>query len=224
MADSQVVLSTKNVRLTKGDVSLLQPGQWLNDRCITFYLDYLAEQRGSAASRVLLLGAETAFWILNEEDEEDLADAAEGLELAEKDLILCPLNDNADVTRACGGSHWSLLAARVSKSGTLECEYYDSMGTGMLDIARRLSKKLAALRFPGSAASAAVSVAACGKQDNQSDCGVYVLLFAQAVLESYLQNEQGCGRAASIAPADATKRRKDVIDAVHSEAARLKKA
>merc|ERR1719422_2862967 len=149
MAASDVVVSWKTARLTRADVALLEPGQWLNDSCITFDLECLVGHFSPlpATSRVVCLGAETAFWFMNEEDLEDLEDAAQGLELSEKDLIVCPLNDNSDVERAGGGTHWSLLVARVMPSREMRFEYFDSMGTANLDAARRLAGKLAELRL-----------------------------------------------------------------------------
>lgn len=228
-ASSELVLSWKTARLTRADVALLEPRQWLNDSCITFYLEYLASQNGEVASRVLALGAETSFWLMNEEDFEDLEDAAAGLELKEKDLIICPLNDNSDVEAAGGGTHWSLLVARVISSHKMSFEYFDSVNTTNLDASRRLAAKLAALRLGPEVAgptAAEVSVVACAKQDNASDCGVYTLLFAAAALEGYVREgpergAQACaGVVTTFSPQDAAAKRLEILAVIKAEAAK----
>jgi len=232
------VVSWKNVFLRRSDVALFQDGNWLNDECITFFFEHLASKHCAAAARVLFLGAETAFWLLLEEDEEDLADAANGLEIREKDLILCPINDNTDRTRAGAGTHWSLLVARAvaprtdhaagSKGAPLVpsmgWEYYDSMpGGSNFGIAQRLARKLVAMRGPcGGAASSAgqaiVTDVAAARQTNSCDCGVYVLLFAEAVLEAFLRGGGEAPAVASISPADATSKRLEALAIIKAAA------
>lgn len=216
---NDIVVSWKNVRLTRADVALFSEGQWLNDECITFFLEHLAQSHGDAASRVLMLGAESAFWLQNEEDLEDLGDAAVGLELGEKDVIICPLNDNQDVECAGGGSHWSLMVARVDASapGGLACSYYDSTsGATNLGSARQLAKKLVVMLDSASSGSPRVVEAPAAKQSNSCDCGVYVLLFAEAILEAFLRGT--VPRMIEIEPADATRKRAEALEIIRTAA------
>mmetsp|Transcript_98459 Transcript_98459/g.249924 ORF Transcript_98459/g.249924 Transcript_98459/m.249924 type:complete len:97 (-) Transcript_98459:80-370(-) len=78
---------------------------------------------------------------------------------------------------------------------------------------------------PGSGAPApGVAVVDCAKQENQSDCGVYVLLFVRSVLEVYLSKgaQDAAGAAASVSafrPQDAAQMRREVPELIRSEAA-----
>ncbi|CAL1154892.1 unnamed protein product [Cladocopium goreaui] len=70
------------------------------------------------------------------------------------------------------GVHWALLA--LARDGEeLRGSYYDSMGTGNLHTAQLLAAKLAP--------KTEVRVAPAGKQQNACDCGVFALLFAEAL-------------------------------------------
>lgn len=215
MAGSDIALNWKGARLTYNDVALFGEGQWLNDACITFFLEHLSQKHGDAASRVLFIGAETVFWLLNEDDPEDLADAAQGLELTSKDLILCPINDNSDVTRAGGGTHWSLLVARASP-GTpqMEFEHYDSVtASANVATARRFARKLASIWRPGGAlGKAEVADGAASKQANSCDCGVYVLLHAEVALEAFLRGAKP--DTSALSPADAVRKRQEALQVV----------
>eukprot|EP00404_Azadinium_spinosum_P052158 CAMPEP_0180753446 /NCGR_PEP_ID=MMETSP1038_2-20121128/32670_1 /TAXON_ID=632150 /ORGANISM="Azadinium spinosum, Strain 3D9" /LENGTH=209 /DNA_ID=CAMNT_0022787299 /DNA_START=58 /DNA_END=683 /DNA_ORIENTATION=+ len=205
MSGSEVVVSWREARLTRDDVALFNEGQWLNDACITFFFQHLLRKHGPAMDRVLLMDAESVFWLANEDDPEELADAAENLGLRGKDLILCPINDNADVTSA-GGSHWTLLVARAAKevaSGSalapLEFEHYDSVSSAGANLAtaQRVAKCLAELRCGTDAARASrVAQGTAARQANGCDCGVYVLLFAEAVLEAHLRGATGSAAVA----------------------------
>eukprot|EP00415_Alexandrium_ostenfeldii_P001905 UN1905 len=155
-----------------------------------------------------------------EDDLEDLVDAAEGLELAERDLVICPVNDNTDPTRASGGSHWSLLVGRraAGAAATMAFEYYVSMGTANLGAAQSLAAKIFSLRQRGAGASdpkaarseAKVRVMETAKQANSYDCGVYVLLFAQAVVDAFIAGEASPAVAA-FSPSDASSKRREVL-------------
>mmetsp|Transcript_71271 Transcript_71271/g.219971 ORF Transcript_71271/g.219971 Transcript_71271/m.219971 type:complete len:230 (+) Transcript_71271:62-751(+) len=218
---AELVVSWRNVRLTRDDVALFHDGQWLNDECVTFFLEHLRQTRGTEEAKVLLVGAETAFWFLMEDDLEDLAEAAESLELASRDLIVCPVNDNADPTRASGGSHWSLLVGRRTSESSFAFEYYDSMSTANLSAAQRLAAKIAALRLgPAGGAKALrgppdVRVMETAKQANSYDCGVYVLLFAQAVVEAFLAGGPPADVEA-FRPADASAKRREMLAAIEA--------
>lgn len=84
--------------------------------------------------------------------------------------IFIPINDNRDVTKPEGGSHWSLLLVSVVDGVAF---HYDSLGSGNIYEADTTTKKLAKLlgqplRF--------INMEDAPQQENGSDCGVYVCL------------------------------------------------
>ncbi|CAE8712511.1 unnamed protein product [Polarella glacialis] len=226
-ASGEIVVSWKDAQLTRGDVALFQEGQWLNDQCITFFLEHLGRKHGEAAKRVLMLGAETAFWFVNEDDFEDLADAAGNLELDHKDLILCPINDNTEIEQKGGeGSHWSLLVGMASSpGGPLQFAHYDSMGsTSNLAMAEVLAQRLASLRraseTQATSSKVAVQEASAARQSNSCDCGVYVLMFADVVLQAFLAGHADFPSARDLSAGDTAKaKRQEALAAVEAASA-----
>eukprot|EP00928_Gymnodinium_smaydae_P091846 TRINITY_DN75607_c0_g1_i1.p1 TRINITY_DN75607_c0_g1~~TRINITY_DN75607_c0_g1_i1.p1 ORF type:complete len:232 (+),score=51.94 TRINITY_DN75607_c0_g1_i1:50-697(+) len=195
-----VAVSWKTARLTWEDVALLRPGQWLNDAVIGFWQEYLASRpppEGIAGrDEVLLVDPCAGCCIGDEEDEEDLQDILTPMELPSKDLVLVPISDRADRGGSgYSGNHWSLLALRAN-GGDLSAEYYDSMGTGNLPTAQRLAGKLARAMRPHCGKVQVLSRPA-GKQDNSSDCGVFTLLFIEALCRGT--------SPADVSPADAAR-------------------
>ncbi|RWV79071.1 hypothetical protein GW17_00059857 [Ensete ventricosum] len=63
----------------------------------------------SPSPRALLLPPSISFWLANCPDPQSLRQSADPLRLADRNLVLFPVNSNLDVTVAGGGSHWSLL-------------------------------------------------------------------------------------------------------------------
>merc|ERR1712187_147308 len=105
------------------------------------------------------------------------------------------INDRAERSGS-GGSHWALLAIRRGSSGTVSAEYYDSMGTANHGQATCLARKL--LPMMGGTGKEKVSVCEAGKQDNQSDCGVFTLLFAEALARGTRPGDVSCADAAQM--------------------------
>lgn len=176
-----------------------------------------AEESPTSLRPALLLGAETVFWLANEDDAEDLADAAESLELRRQELILCPINDHTDVTSA-GGTHWSLLVAWLSNGVARRFEHYDSMGSANVRAARRFARRLGDTCGDGAGSSrnqAEFIEMPAARQENSCDCGVYVLLFADAVLNEFDRGRCDFSDAVGrLRPLDATRRRQEALDAV----------
>jgi len=143
------------------------------------------------------------------------------LNISEKKLVLCPLNNCRDRDQANGGTHWGLLVwDRRGVGGTANQEheltqeslvgrfiYYDSgFFRGSCQVqADRLASKLAGQRVRTTLGQSA-------RQDNFYDCGMYVILFSEIIIDSFLKDDQNhtdphshpvqlCGKAAaSLAP------------------------
>lgn len=191
------------------------PYRWLSDASITFGYSLLAQGKLSSKKvegsktvdscgadagdrlplAILLMDPDIAFWLTIRECAKDIKEALDGLKLQDRDLILCPINDNKDAGLADGGSHWSLLVGwRCSQNNVVDDNpnsssqfdfiHYDSLSScirsGSSQQARALAMKLAGQ-------SARVSVGSCAKQTNCFDCGVYVLVFSEMIMSSYLR-------------------------------------
>eukprot|EP00927_Polykrikos_kofoidii_P070714 TRINITY_DN67118_c0_g1_i1.p1 TRINITY_DN67118_c0_g1~~TRINITY_DN67118_c0_g1_i1.p1 ORF type:complete len:233 (-),score=48.43 TRINITY_DN67118_c0_g1_i1:52-702(-) len=213
MGDAVAVVSWKTARMTRADCSLLGPGAWLNDAVIGFWLEYLSSAPhpdGLDRTDVCFIDPAAAFWIATEDDPEDLQDGLDPLELSSKAIVVAPVNDRTE-RAGNSGSHWALLAIRRLDSGELRSEYYDSMGTSNLSQATELAQKL--LPAMGGTGGQDVRPAVCeaGKQDNQSDCGVFALLFAEAIARG--------GDVATVGPRDAARLRQRIQDTVQKLAA-----
>ena len=207
LCDDRVVLSRGDTCLRAADVELLRGPHWLNDQLISFYFAHLAE--GQPDDSVLLLGGAISFFLSNCE-EDDAAAVTAPLRAASRKLILFALNDSASVGQANGGSHWTLLALRRS-GGPEEGDsftHYDSLQSRNGAVARRVARTMAlALQLPSG--SARVEAARAPQQANGCDCGLHVLLTAQALCEHH-----GSGRAptqtelaAAVTPEKATQLR-----------------
>lgn len=109
-------------------------------------------------------------------DEEELRESFEEAGLDRAELILAPVNDNAEA-EAAGGSHWGLLAYRRADDAFL---YLDSHAPGNLATARAIAPKLAARARRGAPQDVALAVQPrCPQQENGADCGVFLLAFAE---------------------------------------------
>ena len=170
MMSEPVLLSYHDSVLHESDGELLAGPHWLNDKLIQFYLDYL-EHEAFPAADVALVGPDvTQFARLCAEG--DLAAFVEPLQLAARRGVLLVIND-CERPDAPGGSHWSLLAC-VNKRFI----HYDSMSGGNETAARQMARRLAPLL----GCPPRVTDAACSRQQNGYDCGVFALVHAEEVL------------------------------------------
>jgi len=96
--------------------------------------------------------------------------------------IFLPISDVKDVSRAEGGTHWSLLL--VSKLDRVAF-HYDSLGAINVPEARNATNRLGALlgmhlRFQ--------NIDDCPQQENGNDCGVFVCILMRHLLVKKLLN------------------------------------
>jgi sentrin-specific protease 8 len=160
MAADPLVCTFHEATIYESDLKALAAPHWLNDSLITFYLQHLQHcafsdhQSSSAGSSaddgmhgMLFLTPGAAFVLAHEDDADDFASTLDGLEIARHALVFLPINDNANVERGGGGSHWSLLVLDVR---ALAFAHFDSAGRANLAVARALAAKLHAALKPSS--------------------------------------------------------------------------
>ncbi|XP_024527599.1 NEDD8-specific protease 1-like [Selaginella moellendorffii] len=177
------VLSYGDVLLRRCDVELLRPPNFINDHIIDFFFSYLSS---SGSSDVLLVSPSTSFWITNCADARDLAPALAALNLRDRQMLLLPINNSADVEYRSShgnlerGSHWSLLIFhRPSNS----CLHFDSLDGANDRYARSLHARVSEL--VGSGSKPRFVSAATPQQENGHDCGAYVMAIAAAVKKGF---------------------------------------
>lgn len=181
------------------DLKLMRPGQWLNDACINICLRLLeAALEESIKHKILLMDPSVASFLrLQCSEDDEFQEVYTGNQLASKEYILVPINDNESFANS--SSHWSLLIMHVP---SLQFWHLDSHGSynyssafafaGLLVYCYRVSGHvydnnrdevpgLKDLRF---------RQVPCPQQGNGYDCGVYVLMFAESLC-SYLSRSHG---------------------------------
>ncbi|GFP95681.1 nedd8-specific protease 1 [Phtheirospermum japonicum] len=171
------ILSYNDVVLRRSDLGILGGRYFLNDRIIEFYFSHLASIY--PRDDILLVPPSVAFWIKECPDIASLKDFVEPLHLPRKELIIFPINDNADVARAEGGTHWSLLA--FERDANLFVHHDSSDGFNSAH-ARRVYR--AVVSYTGCEAGYR-EWSGTPRQTNGYDCGLYVLAIARAICEWY---------------------------------------
>ena len=102
----------------------------------------------------------------------------EPLDIPSKGLVLFAVNNNPDVTNASGGSHWSLLAYTPHSKAL---RHYDSCRGMNRNTSLGLYKALKPLLIP----ETELVEERCPQQENDFDCGMYVLAIADILCQRY---------------------------------------
>lgn len=163
---------------------------WLDDENISAVYGRLLQQTArTSLDPVLLLDPSVAFWLaLSKRGADGVQEAVGGLELGAREVVLCPINDCRHGLRGDSGMHWTLLVcvARRSSTGRQEFEFLhynsdESLGQRSFRQAQRVAEQLGG-------GTAKVRSRPCAQQANCFDCGIYVLLFSEVIL-----NAMPCG-------------------------------
>lgn len=165
---SEIVLSYHNSLLRRSDVNLLNSPNWLNDRIIGFWFEYL--ENDIADDSICLISPEVAQFI-KLGSPADTSMFVVPLNLNSRSLILLPVNDSISLEQP-GGSHWSLLIYDC-----MERRYYhlDSLNGGNLHQAKKMAHNL------GLSKEEVVELETAPQQ-NFYDCGVFVCCNAEHVI------------------------------------------
>ncbi|KAG6383259.1 hypothetical protein SASPL_156996 [Salvia splendens] len=173
------ILSYNDVVLRRSDLDILSGPYFLNDRIIEFYFSYLTSCYTS--EDILMVPPSIAFWIKECPDSASLKDFVEPLHLSTRKLIIFPINDNEDVTRAEGGSHWSLLAFERQTNAFV---HHDSGQAGFNNAdAKRVYKAVVSYTASG---ATYVDCPSSPKQVNGYDCGLYVTAISRSICAWYV--------------------------------------
>ncbi|KAJ4838916.1 hypothetical protein Tsubulata_025949 [Turnera subulata] len=186
-AADDMILSYGDVVLRRSDLGILSGPRFLNDRIIEFYFSFLSSTQPS--QDILLVPPSIAFWLANCPNPESLEEFAAPLGLKDKKLVIFPVNDNADVNLAEGGSHWSLLAYYRDANVFV---HHDSLRSMNRRGALQLYKAVVGLvTDPDTAAHTKYMESTDSpRQLNGYDCGLYVTATARAIYNWYESREE----------------------------------
>ncbi|CAM1511797.1 Fc.00g093100.m01.CDS01 [Cosmosporella sp. VM-42] len=168
-------LSYHDVLLTNEDIKALR-GDWLTDNNIAFWEEYLERETlpRYPQARIVLLRPSMTFLLMKEPDMRAVHSALP--DFSKVTHIFLPINDNRNVSMAEGGSHWSLLLVS-SLDGV--AFHYDSLGGANYAEANQATRRMSQilgrpLRF--------INLEDSPRQENGSDCGVFVCLLMRHLL------------------------------------------
>ncbi|XP_056682343.1 NEDD8-specific protease 1 isoform X1 [Spinacia oleracea] len=179
-----MILSYSDVVLRRSDLDILSGPHFLNDRIIEFYLSYISSCYPS--DNILLVPPSIAFWLQNCSDEESYKAFVEPLNLAAKDLVIFPVNNNDDVTKAEAGSHWSLLVFYRTSNMFV---HHDSCRGLNLACSQKLYTSV--VKFVGNLDSDVKFMEdhSSPQQQNGYDCGLFVIVIATVICSWYTSSD-----------------------------------
>ncbi|ATY60792.1 Ulp1 protease family [Cordyceps militaris] len=168
-------LSYYDASLTVGDVKSLK-NDWLTDSVINFWQEYLERETlpRYPQARICLLRPSITFLLMHTPDLHHTYSSLP--DLTNITHVFLPINDNKDVRDGQGGSHWSLLLISIRDGLAF---HYDSLSSGNCNQASSATDRMAQflnrpLQF--------LNLVDSPKQDNTSDCGVFVCLLMRHLL------------------------------------------
>ncbi|KAL7034061.1 hypothetical protein ACKWTF_007833 [Chironomus riparius] len=179
----KLIISYHDSCLYKSDVEILYlETEWINDRIISFYFDYLQHEIYES-KEILFLGSEVTQAIkLMENPDEINAVILDPLDVEEKNFIIFPINDNSK--DQVGGSHWSLL---VYSKPDKTFYHFDSSGSSNYWVCSKLVNIIkSCLKLSNNVKIEQVD---CLQQNNCYDCGIYVLCHADSVCKTIMKSK-----------------------------------
>eukprot|EP01029_Cantina_marsupialis_P021462 TRINITY_DN51417_c0_g1_i1.p1 TRINITY_DN51417_c0_g1~~TRINITY_DN51417_c0_g1_i1.p1 ORF type:complete len:218 (-),score=42.35 TRINITY_DN51417_c0_g1_i1:130-732(-) len=160
------------------DCNLLNPGRWLNDALISAYFVFLRATNHDINVEII---DPIGTMMMKIGDEEDLESFSA---IQKKDQVMWAFNDEDDPTQALGGNHWTLL---VFSRERRTFQLYDSASHPIShDSAREFASKMA--DFLGMKEHTFI-IEKCPQQRNCSDCGVFILEFAEQLIKNGLSHD-----------------------------------
>lgn len=151
----------------------MQSNEWLIDETIDNYLNFIGSQSGNE-NFLMISCTVTAMIKLLPTEESQIH--LESLDPKNKELIFFPLN-NTDGNFS-SGTHWSLVVYSKKEDAFFS---FDSMGEYNFKHAKHLHWKLKILLDT----KGSLNICSSTRQHNTFDCGVFVVLNSQGVVNHY---------------------------------------
>ena len=140
MASSDLMIAYKQSTVYVSDYSTLGDRQWLNDTIIGFGYDVFANKIcGDAPENSLLFVHPTTVNVIKfENDEEDLIPLIKDSGITKYDYIFFPINNSQNMF-SVSGSHWALM---IYQRHNNTFYYLDSAGVYNLTYAKKMANKI----------------------------------------------------------------------------------
>lgn len=180
MSNDPISLNYHDSLLRYSDIELLKGPYWLNDQIISFYFEYLQQQRFGSNNSILFISPEVTQ-LMKLMQGHDLETLLKEIRVVDKDFVFFALNNN-ETTKA-GGSHWSLLVLSRPESTFF---HYDSSHKSNLSHCEHFVKIMKAAM---KSSSFKIKSPKCLQQNNNYDCGIHVLSMADKIGEFVNQIE-----------------------------------
>ncbi|KAJ2160757.1 hypothetical protein GGF46_002003 [Coemansia sp. RSA 552] len=180
MTTDGVMLDFENAEVRNSDFESLKPEGWLTGEIINFYWTFLERREFRTEPSVLFLGTYTAYRIANAESAavtDNISMQLSG-ELIQRQLILIPLNHR---------SHWSLL---VYCRLTHTFYHYDSISRYNRNFAERAAGRFLRVLEPHLKEGFYFKSMQTPQQNNDFDCGIYVLAIAEELARRFINNKR----------------------------------
>ncbi|KAJ2543943.1 hypothetical protein EV175_005939 [Coemansia sp. RSA 1933] len=179
MVSDAVLLDFENAEVRSSDFESLKPEGWLTGEIINFYWTYLERREFCTEPSVLFLGTYTTYRISNAENATvtDNISAQLSDELNHRQMVLIPLNHR---------SHWSLLVyCRLTRT----FYHYDSISKHNRNFAERAAGKFLRVLEPNLKDGFYFKSMQTPQQNNDYDCGIYVLAIAEELARRFINNK-----------------------------------
>lgn len=180
MSNDPISLNYYDSLLRSSDVELLRGPYWLNDQIISFYFEYLQQEKFSSNPNILFISPEVTQ-LMKLMHGQDLENLLNEIRVIDKDFVFFALNNNE--TTNAGGSHWSLLV--LSRPESTFFHYDSSNKSNFYNCEQFVRGIKAALK----ATSFKLKSPKCLQQNNSYDCGIHVLSNADKLGEFVNQVE-----------------------------------
>lgn len=209
---SDVILSYYDSLLRQKDIELLEGPCWINDNIIGFYFEYLNMQKvkDSNCSESVLFVSPEVTQLVKLSFDVTYPVFLNPLKAKEKKFVFFPLNDSKSRNQA-GGSHWTLLVFSEPEktffhldSANIACQ------TEVKEFVKSLSKYLLGSNCPTNYIEVQ-----CPQQSNGFDCGIFVMCFADVLLENIVNNSKIENCDYSRVNQLITQKRSDLLELIH---------
>ncbi|PIA15480.1 cysteine proteinase [Coemansia reversa NRRL 1564] len=180
MTTDAIVLDFENAEVRSSDFESLKPEGWLTGEIINFYWTFLERREFRTEPSVLFLGTYTAYRIANAESAivTDNISIQLSDELSQREVILIPLNHK---------SHWSLLVyCRLTRT----FYHYDSISKHNRNFAERAAGRFLRVLETKSKEGFYFKSMQTPQQNNDYDCGIYVLTIAEELARRFINNKR----------------------------------
>lgn len=189
------VLIYDSVVLRRSDLALLEGPFYLNDRILEFFFSYLSLLHPS--EDIHFVTPSISYWLTNSKDFESLKAFVEPLKPFK--VVIFTVNNNNDMSKTDGGTHWSLLvyykdANTFVHYDSIQClngryamKLYEAVkghvssrdtDSRLEDLDRIQNKKR---RFAMAAMYPCFREYSTPQQNNYYDCGLYVMAIARVI-------------------------------------------